>query len=193
MSESDFRIYLKNNADAVYGNLNKRKEFFITVHNVSGNYIPQVRVKLSGPPQVKLLVASEWYSGMPAGKDSNRLFTILPKEEGIFNLIATLLSKKGHNIEFPFEVRVGVQAPTTLKVLKEEVEPVTESQKKKVNCPFCHEKIDDDANFCPHCGSNLEDKKKEIKEEASIKHCPNCGKELPIDAKFCAKCGSKQE
>jgi hypothetical protein len=192
MSESDFRIYLKNNADAVYANLNRKKEFFITVHNVTGNYIPQVRVKLAGPPQVKLVIASEWYSGMPAGKSSNRLFTVLPKEEGIFNIKATLLSKKGHTIEFPFEVRVGVQAPTTLKVLKEKVKPKTEKKAEKVNCPFCHEKIDVDANFCPHCGSDLAEKQKEMKEEASVKHCPNCGRELPIDAKFCAKCGVKQ-
>jgi len=190
MSESDFRIYLKNNAEAVYANLSRRKEFFITVHNISGNYIPQVRVKLSGPPQVKLLVNSEWYSGMASGSSKNRLFTILPRENGIFNLQATLLSKKGHMITFPIEVRVGqVELPPQRAVVTHK--EVVKKAIAKVNCPYCHEKIDEDAKFCPHCGSSISEKEKEIEIEAQTQNCPNCGVELPSEAKFCAKCGQK--
>jgi len=188
MSESDFKFHLKNNVEAIYANLNRRKEFFITVQNITANYIPQVRVKLTGPPSVKLLVKSEWYGGMASGRSKNRLFTILPKENGNFNMTATLVSKKGHLISLPVEVRVGQVEDPILKAMEA---PKVEEKKivTKVNCPYCHEKIDEDAKFCPHCGSSIGEKEKKLEAEAETQHCTNCGTELPVDAKFCAKCG----
>jgi len=195
MSESDFNISLKGNADAVYASLAKRKEFYITVQNLTESYMPQVKVRLSVPPQVRLLVKSEWYGGIEKHHSKNRLFTILVKENGVYNLTATLTSKKGHNITFPFIVQAGTtQAPTktiSLLSLPSVDQPVSKQVSKQVNCPYCQTEISDDAKFCPHCGSNIEEKLDEIQEKELAKHCSNCGTDLHEEAKFCAKCGQK--
>jgi RNA polymerase subunit RPABC4/transcription elongation factor Spt4 len=193
MSESDFNISLKGNADAVYASLAKRKEFYITVQNLTENYMPQVRVKLTVPPQVKLVVKSEWYGGIAKHYSKNRLFTIMVRENGVYNITATLTTKKGHNITFPFVVQAGTtqaQAPTgTISLLSK---PIVDKPVSNVNCPYCHTEISQDAKFCPHCGAGVEEKLKEIHEkDLSGKHCANCGVELLEEAKFCAKCGSK--
>lgn len=193
MSATDFHFSLKGNVDSLYTTLNKRKQFYITVQNLTDSYVPQVKVRLSGPPEVKLLIKLEFYGGIAKRNSKNRLFTVLPKENGIFTLTATLTTKKGHAIELPIILQVGgvqeVRKPISL-VSKPEAEKTISN----VNCPFCGNKIDEDAKFCPHCGSNLVDIKKESVEtqaEVSVKHCQNCGKELPGEAKFCAKCGQK--
>lgn len=190
MSASDFNISLKGNVDELYVSLGIRKEFYITVENLTENYMPQVRVRLSVPPQVKLLVKSEWYGGIAKHYSKNRLFTILVKENGVFDLTATLTTKRGHNIIFPFIVQAGTtQAPTkTISLLSK---PVVDKPVSNVNCPYCQTEISDDAKFCPHCGSNVEVKLQEIQEKKLAKHCSNCGTELHAEAKFCAKCGQK--
>lgn len=193
MSATDFHLSLKGNVDSLYATLNRRKEFFITVQNVTDNYIPQVKVKLSGPPEVKLLIKIELYGGIAKRHSKNRLFTVLPKENGVFNLTATLTTKKGHHIELPIILQVGIIQEVT-KPISLVSKPEAEKTITKVNCPFCGDKIDEDAKFCPHCGSNLVDVKKESVEtqvEVKAKHCQNCGMELPGEAKFCAKCGQK--
>jgi len=186
MSESDFNI----SVDTLYVSLGIRKEFYITVQNLTENYMPQVKVRLSVPPQVRLLVKSEWYGGIAKRYSKNRLFTILVKENGVFDLTATLTTKRGHNIIFPFIVQAGTtQAPTkTISLLSK---PVVDKPVSNVNCPYCHTEISEDAKFCPHCGSNVEEKLQEIQEKKLTKHCSNCGIELHDEAKFCAKCGQK--
>jgi len=188
-SESDFHFSLKGNVEALYCNLNSRKNFYITVQNLTDNYIPQVKVNLSGPPEVKILIKREFYGGIAKRNSRNRLFTVLPKENGVFTLTANLLTKRGHNITLPISVQVGTvqtkaQPISLASVTKSETPAV------KVNCPFCGDKIDEDAKFCPHCGSNIEEKTQDVKDN---KNCPNCGTELPIEAKFCAHCGQKVE
>lgn len=49
-----------------------------------------------------------------------------------------------------------------------------------MRCPRCFKKIDDDCDFCTHCGHKIE---KEV-------ICPNCGTVNGAAAKFCKKCGS---
>ena len=190
MSESDFNICLKGNVDVLYVKLGTRKEFYITVQNLTENYMPQVRIRLSMPPQVRLLVKSEWYGGIAKHYSKNRLFTILVKENGVYDLTATLTTKKGHNITFPFIVQAGTtQAPTkTISLLSK---PIVDKPVSKVNCPYCETEISEDAKFCPHCGSNVEVKLKEIQETKLATHCANCGIELHKEAKFCASCGQK--
>ena len=195
MSESDFHISLKGNVEALYCSLNKRKEFYITVQNLTDNYMPQVKVNLTGPPEVKILIKREFYGGIAKRHSRNRLFSILPKENGVFTLTANLLTKRGHNITLPISVQVGaVQTITKPISLVTATKSESETPMLKVNCPFCGDKIDEDAKFCPHCGSNLTDVKKEAEEsqeEIATKHCHNCGNELPQEAKFCAICGQK--
>ena len=40
MSESDLNFSLKGNVDALYCSLNRRKEFYITVQNLTDAYMP---------------------------------------------------------------------------------------------------------------------------------------------------------
>jgi len=182
---------LKNNAEAVYGRLNRKKEFFLVVQNFQGHYLPQVRVVLTGPPEIRLRIKSEWYSGIGNGNKKSRLFAIIPKAEGIFTLTATLSSKKIILSTIPVEVRVGnVQVPRKTVLPQTQVGQKIQKAVTKLNCPFCGESIESDAKFCPICGSNLERK---LNEEKKSKICPNCAHELPLDAKFCASCGEKLE
>jgi membrane protease subunit (stomatin/prohibitin family) len=46
-------------------------------------------------------------------------------------------------------------------------------------CPECHQKIDVDAKFCPHCGHQL----------LVFQQCEKCGKNLAPHARFCSRCG----
>jgi len=197
MSESDFHFNLKGNVEALYCRLNKRKEFYITVQNLTDGYIPQVKVSLSGPPEVKILIKREFYGGIAKRNSKNRLFSILPKDNGVFSLTANLVSKRGHNITILISVQVGtvqtISKPISL-ISATKSESEAETPVMKVNCPFCGDKIDEDGKFCPHCGSNLTEVKKEAAESQVVKttkHCHNCGNELPLEAKFCAKCGQK--
>ena len=195
MSESDFHINLKGNVEALHCSLNKRKEFYITVQNLTESYMPQIKVQLSGPPEVKILIKREFYGGIARRNSRNRLFSILPKENGVFTLTAILTTKRGHNLTLPISVQVGT-VQTITKPISLASETKSETLAVKVNCPFCGDKIDQDAKFCPHCGSDLTEVKKESvtsQEEKTIKHCQNCGTALPIEAKFCAKCGQKAE
>jgi len=189
MSESDFHIGLKGNVEAIYCSLNKRKEFYITVQNLTDSYMPQVKVQLSGPPEVKILIKREFYGGIAKRNSRNRLFSILPKENGVFTLTANLLTKRGHNLTLPISVQVGT-VQTITKPIPLASETKSETPAVIVNCPFCGDKIDEDAKFCPHCGSDIAEKAQDVKDN---KNCPNCGTELPIEAKFCASCGQKVE
>ena len=195
MSASDIHFSLKGNVDSLYATRNKRKDFYIIIQNLTDNYIPQVKVKLSGPPEVKLLVKVENYGGLPKRNSKNRVFKVLSKQNGNFTLTATLTTKSGHIIELPIKLQVGAVQEGT-KPIPIIAKPEAEKTIVKVNCPFCGEKIDEDAKFCPHCGSKLTEVKEEAvenQEEKPTKHCLNCGRELSKEAKFCAKCGQKVE
>lgn len=191
MISTQIKFSLKNDAEAVYGVLNRKKEFYLVVHNFQGRYFPQVRVVLAGPPEVRIRIKSEWYGGIGNGNKKSRLFAIIPKAEGIFTLTATLSSKKTILLTLPIEVRVGnVQVPPKPVLQQNQLTPVTEKSITKISCPFCGEGTESDAKFCPICGSNLEGK---LNEEKKTIICPNCAHELPLDAKFCASCGEKIE
>ena len=196
MSATDFHFSLKGNADSIYTTLNKRKEFYITVQNLTDSYVPSVKVKLSGPPEVKLLGKMGFYGGISRRHSRNRLFTVLPKANGIFTLTATLTTKRGHHIELPITLQVGgvQEFARPISLVSTPAVPAVEKSAVKVNCPFCGDKIDEDAKFCPHCGSNLAEAQKEAvetQEEKNTTQCNNCGRELPSKAKFCAGCGQK--
>lgn len=188
---TQIKFSLKNDAEAVYSVFNRKKEFFLVVHNFQGHYLPQVRVVITGPPEVKLRIKSEWYGGIGNGRKKSRLFSIIPKAEGVFTLTATLSSKRIILLTLPVEVRVGNVQVSPKPVLQQK-QPTQAIEKSitKINCPFCGEGTESDAKFCPICGSNLEEK---LKVENKAKFCPNCAHELPLDAKFCASCGEKIE
>ncbi|KKK45280.1 hypothetical protein LCGC14_0706920 [marine sediment metagenome] len=182
----DIKFGLKNDAKAVYCSLNRRTEFFLVVHNFQGHYLPSVRVILTGPPQLRLVIKNESYGGIGNGRKKSRLFKIIPKAEGVFTLTAILSSKRVNLLTLQIEVIVGnVQIPSS-PIIQQVQDPIVKKPVTLINCGYCHEKIDSDAKFCPHCGSNLAEK-----PEKTVKICSNCGAELPNEAKFCAKCGEK--
>ncbi len=55
--------------------------------------------------------------------------------------------------------------------------PVTDREAPA--CPECHQQIDVDAKFCPHCGHQL----------LVFQQCEKCGKNLSPHARFCSRCG----
>ncbi|KKM63758.1 hypothetical protein LCGC14_1508290, partial [marine sediment metagenome] len=114
----------------------------------------------------------------------SRLFKIIPKAEGVFTLTAILSSKRVNLLTLQIEVIVGnVQIPTS-PIIQQVQKPIAKKPVSLINCEYCHEKIDADAKYCPHCGASL------IKEPKA-ETCSSCGTELPKTAKFCAKCGRK--
>lgn len=66
-----------------------------------------------------------------------------------------------------------------------------------MKCPFCGERVEEDAVFCANCGKKIADDKTEspVKEtevqSVEVKHCPKCGKELNVSDEFCDACGEK--
>jgi len=52
-----------------------------------------------------------------------------------------------------------------------------------MKCPKCNAEIENDANFCPECGSKIE----------TFVFCANCGAKLEEGATFCSNCGEKIE
>jgi len=62
---------------------------------------------------------------------------------------------------------------------------------KKV-CKNCRKEIDDDSNFCKHCGTNLKNNTDNNKEQLKkSEHCYECGYAIVGDSKFCSECGIK--
>ena len=51
-----------------------------------------------------------------------------------------------------------------------------------MECPYCHNKIQEGSKFCPECG-------KPLLREKRTKVCPQCGSDVDSDAKFCPQCG----
>lgn len=193
MSASDFHFSLMNNVESLQTSPNKRKAFYIISQNLTDKFIPQVKVRLSGPPEVKLLIKTEIYGGLSNRSSKKRVFKVISKNKGIYTLIATLTTSKGHNIELPITLRVGT-VQSVAKPVSLPIKDNAENLMDKVNCPFCGDQIDEESKFCPHCGSNVvnvKEKSANAKEEVKIKHCQNCGMELSKEAKFCAKCGQK--
>ncbi len=105
ISESDFEISLEGDVEAIFVFPNSVKKFFLTVKNNSLNSIPDVKVKLSGPPQVELLTNLIIFQVIGAKSTERAPVTILPKESGIFTLSAKLYSDIGHALTFPIELR----------------------------------------------------------------------------------------
>jgi NADH pyrophosphatase NudC (nudix superfamily) len=193
MSASDFHFSLMDNVDSLHATLNKRKAFYIIVQNLTDKVIPQVKVKLSCPPGVKLLVKEQLYGGIAERISKKRVFKVLPKENGLFNLTATLTTRGGHNIELPISFQVG-DVQEIIKPISLVPKLEAENTGSKINCPYCSDKIDEDSKYCPHCGSDLVYIKEEsggTQEEIKTEHCLSCGTELSKEAKFCGKCGQK--
>ncbi|MFX1376989.1 MAG: zinc ribbon domain-containing protein [Promethearchaeota archaeon] len=184
---AQIKFGLKNDVEFVYSYLNKKREFYLVVQNFLGYNLPQVRVIVDGPEEIKILIRSQGYGEIGNRHKKSRKFLIIPKTRGIFNLTATLKSRKNILLTLPIEVRVGnLQFLTQSSI--QQGQTTLQNPIRKINCVFCGEHIDSDVNFCPTCGSKIDGIQK---EENGTKTCLNCGFKLLTNTKFCAKCGFK--
>jgi RNA polymerase subunit RPABC4/transcription elongation factor Spt4 len=183
-------ISINNNAEVLYGAPNKKRGFRLNVHNYESYFLPQVKVTLTGPAEVRILKTTRSYGSIGIGQTKTQTFAIIPLTKGNFNLTATLESKGTVLLSYPIKFRVGTtyaqQKPVVHPFQRQHVRP---DNIIKIECPFCHAAISKNAKFCPNCGSDVT----KIKEQKLGKTCPSCGEEdLPRDAKFCPICGETQ-
>ena len=54
------------------------------------------------------------------------------------------------------------------------------------NCPNCNKEVKENAKFCRHCGSKIEQK-------PAFVYCDECGAKLEAGATFCDECGAQLE
>ncbi len=108
ISESDFEISLEEDIEVLFVYPNTVKKFFLKVKNNSLNSIPDVKVKLSGPPQVELLTNLLNFQAIGANSTVRAPVTILPKESGVFTLSAKLYTDIGHALTIPIKLRSEV-------------------------------------------------------------------------------------
>jgi len=101
-SNPDFKLYLEGEAETVFLTQYVPSKVYLIVEKLSSARIPGVKVQLSGPLQVNILIKSR-----RANSKINRFyFTISASKPGIFMLTATLTSKAGHRIAFPIKIQV---------------------------------------------------------------------------------------
>ena len=64
-----------------------------------------------------------------------------------------------------------------------------------VKCNVCNNEVDENAEFCPNCGTKVEQMTttNEVENQPvssqNTKFCPNCGQQIDINAVVCPKCG----
>ena len=64
-----------------------------------------------------------------------------------------------------------------------------------VKCTVCNNDVDDNAEFCPNCGTKVEQMATANKVEnqtvasQNTKFCTNCGDQIDVNAVICPKCG----
>lgn len=64
-----------------------------------------------------------------------------------------------------------------------------------VKCTVCNNDVDDNAEFCPNCGTKVEQMAtaNEVENQTvasqNTKFCTNCGDQIDVNAVICPKCG----
>jgi len=104
--ESALELSLRDKVEALITSPNTAKNFYISVRNRNSIIVPDVKVQLSGPPQVKIVDATKSYGSVGGFSSRSARFTILAEETGAFTLTATLKSKVEDEITLPIEIRV---------------------------------------------------------------------------------------
>ena len=104
--ESALELSLRDKVEALITSPNTAKKFYISVRNRNSILVPDVKVQLSGPPQVKIVDATKSYGSVGGFSSRSARFTILAEKPGAFTLTATLQSKVEDEITLPIELRV---------------------------------------------------------------------------------------
>ena len=64
-----------------------------------------------------------------------------------------------------------------------------------VKCTVCNNDVDDNSEFCPNCGTKVEQMAtaNEVENQTvasqNTKFCTNCGDQIDVNAVICPKCG----
>ncbi|MDD7362593.1 MAG: zinc ribbon domain-containing protein [Peptoniphilus sp.] len=64
-----------------------------------------------------------------------------------------------------------------------------EGEEFDAECPECHAKIDEDANFCPNCGKKIEFVHF-VDEDPDFIECENCHFQAERGSTYCPRCGT---
>lgn len=110
-----------------------------------------------------------------------------------------------HKTDFEPEYAEMIGQLEEARVRIEELKNQIQSIKGVVRCPNCGAEVVNNSLFCSSCGTKIEYKQEENKEEATEpqaetvetapakKFCGKCGTEIEADAEFCPSCGEKVE
>ena len=66
-----------------------------------------------------------------------------------------------------------------------------------VKCTVCNNEVDENAEFCPNCGTKVDastfaqETENQPVQTENTKFCSNCGETIDINAVVCPKCGVK--
>lgn len=101
----DLELLLEGDDEVIYFTPNKVKKFFLNVKNNSEYPINNIIVKITGPPSVDILTNLVNIQSLESKSTNSVPITILPKESGIFTIIAKLQSALDHYITLPITIR----------------------------------------------------------------------------------------
>ena len=102
--EDDFDIHLDWVSETSVLHQDMRTKIFLQVAKITSAPVDGVKVQLSGPPQVDIVIKSR---KIHPKKATNKIYFLISAEEpGLFTLTATLTSNAGHRIALPFKIRV---------------------------------------------------------------------------------------
>ena len=103
-SDPDFNFYLDWVTESSIVHQYMRTKIYLHVEKLSSSPIYGVKVQLSGPPQIDLVIKSRKIH--PKKRTNTIFFPISAKKPGLFTLTATLTSDTGHRIALPINIRV---------------------------------------------------------------------------------------
>ncbi|MHA2182510.1 MAG: zinc-ribbon domain-containing protein, partial [Promethearchaeota archaeon] len=113
MSKSDIELSLDGNVETLFVQPNVRKKFNIVVWNHRNNPLRDVKLELSGPPQVELIVFSKMIRFIGSLSVKKTYFTILPEVSGHFILTVKLHSKSGDTLTYL--IKLQVKSPKSIE------------------------------------------------------------------------------
>ncbi|MHA1932367.1 MAG: zinc-ribbon domain-containing protein [Promethearchaeota archaeon] len=124
ITDSDIELSIEGDVETLFVLPNMRKKFYIVVKNHRNEPLRDVKLELSGPPQVELIVFSKMIRFIGSLSAKRTYFTILPEESGIFTLTIKLHSMTGDAITYPIELRT--EPTKSIERRKEPLEPIQE-------------------------------------------------------------------
>ena len=122
-SDPDFNFYLDWITESSVVHQYMRTKIYLHVEKQSSSPISGVKVQLSGPPQIDIVIKSRKIH--PKKRTNTIFFPISAKKPGLFTLTATLTSDAGHQIALP--IKIKVEPPNNLYTEEPPSKPAIQS------------------------------------------------------------------